>query len=191
MPSRFAALMMLLVLFVCAALPLSAQAQAAYRWVDKAGHVHYSDTPPPPTEAQKVERKQINVNKVDEATGLTVAMRKAMQDFPLTLYTAPNCMENCKIARDFLGQRNIPYTEKSIQTRDDLDAFKKTTGIEEAIIPVLQAGGIGGKVEKGFEENAWRRLLDTSGYPPPRSGAAPAAPAPAPAPPRPSGRPLG
>jgi len=44
---RFAALMILL---VYAALPLSAQAQAAYRWVDKAGRVHYTDTPPPPAE---------------------------------------------------------------------------------------------------------------------------------------------
>lgn len=176
MLSRFAPLMMMLVLSVCAALPPSALAQAAYRWVDKAGQVHYSDVPPPPNEAQKVERKQVNANKVDEATGLTIAMRKAMQDFPLTLYTAPNCMENCKLARDFLGQRNIPYTEKNIQTNEDLDAFKKATGIAEVFVPVLQAG-VGGRVEKGFEESAWRKLLDASGYPPPRSGAAPAAPA--------------
>jgi len=182
MLSRFAALMMLLVLSVCAALPPSAQAQAAYRWVDKAGQVHYSDVPPPPDESQKVERKQVSGNKVDETSTVSFAMRKAMQDFPLTLYTASNCKDSCKLARDFLGQRKVPFSEMNIQTSEDMEAFKKATGIEEVFVPVLQAG-VGGKIEKGFEENAWRRLLETAGYPPPRSGVTTIAPAAPPPPP--------
>ena len=92
-------------------------------------------------------------------------MKKAMQDFPLTLYTAPNCKEGCQSAREFLGLRNIPYSEKTLQTPEDVSAFKNFTGLTEPVVPVLLAGGIGGKVEKGFEANAWRKLLEASGYP--------------------------
>ncbi|MBI3523048.1 MAG: hypothetical protein HY066_00755 [Betaproteobacteria bacterium] len=44
-------------------------------------------------------------------------------------------------------------------------------------MPVLLAGST---AEKGYEEQAWGRLLDASGYP--RGKATPATPAPAPAP---------
>lgn len=98
-------------------------------------------------------------------------MRKAIQNFPLTLYTAPTCKEGCQLAREFLNQRNIPYSEKTLQTREDVDAFRNYTGLKEPVVPLLLAGGIGGKVEKGFEANAWRKFLEASGYPGKSAGA--------------------
>jgi glutaredoxin len=184
MSSRFAVFMMLFVV-AYVALPLSAQAQAAYRWVDKSGQVHYTDTPPLPAEAQKVERKPINAGKFDNGSAETVAMRKAMQDFPLTLYSSPSCKESCMQARNFLNQRGVQFTEKSILTPEDAALFKQATKLEDLVVPVLQAGN---KIEKGFEENSWRKLIDNSGYPlPAKAGAVPSAPAPSP--PSSSGRP--
>lgn len=149
---------------------LAAQAQTAYRWVDKNGKVHYSDQPPPPSETRDVQQKRLKAGNVIETSGPSYEALKAAQKFPLTLYTSANCIANCKIARDFLARRGVAYAEKVIKTPEDAADFKKATGSEELIVPVLQAGN---KTEKGFEENAWRNLLDAAGYPPGREKALP------------------
>lgn len=140
---------------------LAAQAQATYRWVGKDGKVHYSDQPPPPSEVKEVQKKKLGANVVD-TSGLSYETQVATRKAPLTLYTSANCIQNCKIARDFLLRRGLAYTEKEIKTQDDADEFRKATGIEELSVPVLQAGS---KAEKGYEENAWQALLDGAGYP--------------------------
>lgn len=168
-------------------LPFSVQAQSAYRWVDNEGRVHYSDQPPMPSEARKVERRKLDSGAVDDVSGETVRLRKAMQDFPLTLYTAPSCKEHCQYAREFLSRRNIPFSEKSLQTNEDLESFKNYTGITETVVPVLLAGGIGGKTEKGFEVNAWRKLLESCGYPTAEPSVSPPKSAPTESSPRSSG----
>ena len=170
MLSRFSAGMMLL---ICISLPVNTQAQdqSAYRWVDKDGRVHYSDQPPMPAEASKSEHRRFVSGTTDDVSAEAISMKRALRDFPLTLYTAPTCKEGCQLAREFLGQRNIPYSEKTIQTREDLDGFRNYTGLTDPIVPLLLAGGIGGKVEKGFEANAWRKFLEASGYPGKSAGA--------------------
>jgi len=152
--------------FACLALLLSASlgvtAQTAYRWVGKDGQVHYSDQPPPPVETKAVQQKKLKPGNVIETSGPSYAAQKAAQKFPLTLYTSANCTENCRIARDFLNRRGAVFTEKVLKTLEDAAEYKQTTGINELTVPVLLAGT---KVEKGFEENAWRSLLDAAGYP--------------------------
>ncbi|MFA7280131.1 MAG: glutaredoxin family protein [Sterolibacterium sp.] len=140
---------------------LTAHAQTAYRWIGKDGQVHYSDQPPPAQEARQLQQKKLPGNVI-ETSGPSYTAQLAAQKFPLTLYTSPNCVENCRIARDFLSRRGAPFSEKELKTVEDVTAFKQATGSSEAIVPVLMAGT---KVEKGFEENAWRSLLDSSGYP--------------------------
>ncbi|MBI5923265.1 MAG: glutaredoxin family protein [Betaproteobacteria bacterium] len=140
---------------------MSAHAQTAYRWIGKDGQVHYSDQPPPAAETRQFQQKKLPGNVI-ETSGPSYSAQLAAQKSPLTLYTSPNCVENCRIARDFLNKRGAPFSEKEIKTLEDLTAFKAATGSSEAIVPVLMAGT---KVEKGFEENAWRSLLDSAGYP--------------------------
>jgi len=140
---------------------LSAQAQTAYRWIGKDGQVHYSDQPPPAPAARQLQQKKLSGNVI-ETSGPSYAAQVAAQKFPLTLYTSPNCIENCRIARDFLSKRGVVFTEKALQTLEDAAEYKQATGINELTVPVLLAGT---KVEKGFEENAWRSLLDAAGYP--------------------------
>ncbi|MDD5175236.1 MAG: glutaredoxin family protein [Sterolibacterium sp.] len=156
-----------LVRLACLALMLmmafASQAQTAYRWVDKNGKVHYSDQPPPPAETREVQQKKLKSGNVIETGGPSFDALQAAQKFPLTLYTSANCVENCKIARDFLARRGAAYAEKVLKTLEDAEEFRKATGSQELIVPVLQAGN---KSEKGFEENAWRNLLDAAGYPP-------------------------
>lgn len=158
------------------AAPLATQAQATYRWVGKDGQVHYSDQPPPPSETRDVQQKKLGIGSIVETSGPSYSTRQAVQKFPLTLYTSDNCKENCKVARDFLNRRGAPFSEKVLRTPEDAAAFKQVTGMEELIVPVLQAGS---KSEKGFEEFAWGSFLDASGYP--RSKDSPPPPALAPA----------
>ena len=133
-----------------------------YRWVSKDGTVHYSDQPPPRSETRQVEQKKLKPGNVVETSGPSYTARKAAQNFPLTLYTSANCIENCRIARDFLNRRGLVFTEKVLKTIEDAAEFKQATGIAELTVPVLLAGS---KAEKGFEERAWGLLLDAAGYP--------------------------
>lgn len=153
-------------------LPLStsfvAQAQTTYRWVGKDGQVHYSDQPPAPADAKDLQQKKLKAGNVIETSGPSYDTKKATKDFPLTLYTSNNCKENCQMARDLLNQRGAPFKEKVIQTTEDATEFKTATGVADLAVPVLQAGK---QSEKGFEENAWHRLLDMAGYP--KSGSLP------------------
>lgn len=141
---------------------LAAQAQATYRWVGKDGKVHYSDQPPPPSEIREVQKKRLGPANVVGTSEPSYEAQVAAKKSPVTLYTSANCIQNCKIARDFLARRGVAYTEKEIRTQEDADDFRKTTGIEELSVPVLLAGS---KAEKGYEENAWHALLDSAGYP--------------------------
>lgn len=133
------------------------QASELYRWVDSSGIVHYSDIPPPKAD-------QIETRRFSSTTGsdeiLPYETRLAQQNFPVTLYIAPGCGEPCNDARSLLNKRGIPYTEKSLKTREDVEAFKQLSGIEG--FPVLS---VGKSFLKGFLAEQWHSELDFAGYP--------------------------
>lgn len=149
------------------ALPLAAGAQTAYRWVDKDGKVHYSDQPPP-REIKKVEQRRLGISNID-TSGLPYETRKASQDHPVTLYTAPDCKSECQGAREFLARRGIPFRETSVSGPDEAAAFLKTFGTDKLAVPAVT---VGSQKQQGYEEGAWGGMLDNAGYP--RGAAAPA-----------------
>lgn len=140
----------------------TAFAEGAYRWVGKDGKVHYSDAPPAPAETQKVEQKKLNVSVIDSGGSYSYETRQAAKDFPVTLYTAPDCDPGCRKARDFLKKRGIPFTEKVVKTQDDALAYKKATGTDALSAPTLL---VGSKLQNGFQEGQWGNLLEAAGYP--------------------------
>ena len=139
---------------------LSATAQAEmYRWVDKAGKVHYSDQRPPPNEAKKVEEKKFGGN-LTQGGNLPYATQHAAKNFPVTLYTG-DCGEFCTKAKAYLAKRGIPYSERQPgKNPADAELFKKIS--TENLIPVLQVGSTN---LKGYEESTWAAALDQAGYP--------------------------
>ena len=147
----------LLLAFLAAA----ACAQSAYRWVGKDGKVHYSDEAPPPAAAQKVEQRRLQASSSGGGETLSYATRQAARDFPVTLYSSPECGAACTSAREFLTRRGIPHAEKLIVTPDDANAFRAATKSE--MLPTLL---VGARTEKGFEAGTWGTLLDQAGYPP-------------------------
>jgi glutaredoxin len=175
--ARLFAAMFATVLAVCAAL---AQAQQLYRWTDEKGAVHITDTPPPPS-AKNVQKPRASA-AAPAATQHPFELAQAMKDFPVTLYTAPNCEEPCARARDVLNRRGVPFREIQVGDKDSIQELVKLAGNKQ--VPVLL---VGQSVHKGFQQEAFDSLLDAARYPraglmPARNQAAPKPPAEAPKP---------
>lgn len=138
----------------------SAFAQSAtYRWVDKAtGQTVFSDQPPPPGAQQVV--KTTGEDRGNEQQ-LPYATRVASEKFPVTLYTAANCTDQCKTARDLLNGRGVPFSEKMLKTPEETAELAKLLGGEASVPSIL----VGRQSFKGYEAGAWNNLLDLAGYP--------------------------
>ena len=145
---------------ILAAFSLVAAAQSAYRWVDKDGSVHYSDQPPPP-EIKKLERKTLGDNVVD-TSDMPYELRRAAENFPVTLYTSDDCGDPCVLAKELLQRRKTPFTEKRLKTAEDVAAYKAATGFSDAYAPTL---AVGRQSAEGYVESEWNGLLDAAGYP--------------------------
>lgn len=149
---------------------LGAAAQSTlYRWVDKDGNVHFTDTPPP-GDAKNATQKRFG-HAADEQA-LPFATQTAMKRNPVMLWVAPNC-EPCSRGRELLSNRGVPFSERDVQANvETQQAFKAVSG--DLNVPVLD---VGGNRIKGFEEGQWSAALDAAGYPKERTyGQAPTRP---------------
>ena len=136
----------------------NAHADSLYRWVDKEGKVHYGDRPA--EDAIMPEQKKFGAPPDAGDDDLSYNVRKAKQDFPVTLYTTADCGEQCVLASSFLNKRGIPFIEKKLSTKAEFDAFKKQTG--GTGVPALT---VGKSLLSGFEAGQWNSELDLAGYP--------------------------
>ncbi|MHB1590742.1 MAG: glutaredoxin family protein [Sulfuricella sp.] len=153
--------MKLAVLFclLCMFAVYSAQSASLYRWVDFDGKVHYTEEPPPPSAARKIEEKTLGTPPSDDVP-LPYASRLAAKNFPVTLYNSA-CGEPCTQARELLTKRGVPFNEKDAGTAKVQTELKKLIGALE--VPVLV---IGTETRlKGYEAGAWNAALDEAGYP--------------------------
>ena len=148
------------------------QAQV-YRYVDKDGHVVYTDRLPPDA-AKDVQAKRMGGNFV-QSDEMSLATREAQERFPVKLYTFP-CGEVCRAAEALLNRRGVPYTTIAVDTPEGSEQLMKATGELQA--PVLQIGDK--QFAKGYSEARWTAMLDEAGYPkaPANRRAAPSARAP-------------
>ncbi len=147
--------------FIAAAVLSIACADAsgqAYRWVDKEGKVHYTQAPPPP-DARAVQKKTFRHGPA-EASNLPYATQVAAKNFPVTLYTSPDCGAPCDRARAVLVKRAVPFKETSVLSQSDVDEMKRLSG--KAGVPLLV---VGAQVQSGFQEVLYNDLLDSAGYP--------------------------
>ena len=143
-------------LLLCLALSSACAVAETYRWADPAGRTVISDTPPP-GRAHSVAKAGASNGNTD---GLPYAVKKAAEDFPVTLFTSADCVSQCKDARDLLNIRGVPFTEKMVQKQEDLDELKQLLG--DAYVPALK---VGKQSFRGFETGAYNNLLDLAGYP--------------------------
>lgn len=138
----------------------AAYAQQLYRWVDQNGRVTYSQSPPPAGAAKNVQQKKMGGGSAVESSDLPYAAQVAVKNFPVTLYTGPDCGDPCKQGRDTLSKRGIPFRDVSVSDEQGIEALRKLAG--SARIPTLQ---VGSQITAGFESNSWKNALDAAGYP--------------------------
>jgi hypothetical protein len=84
----------------------------------------------------------------------------AAKNFPVTLYTQPDCGTPCDQARALLVKRAVPFREISAVTQKDADEVKRLSGKSD--LPLLLVGSL---VQAGFQESIFIGLLDSAGYP--------------------------
>src|SRR2546421_11270348 len=111
---------------------------SVYRWVDKNGNVHFSDTPPQ-EDATEVTRRRVGGGQADESQ-LPYATQIAMKRSPVTLFSSSGCGEPCASGRKLLQGRGIPYAERNAEaTPADADALKKLVGVLEVPVQIGRA----------------------------------------------------
>ncbi|MGE5471088.1 MAG: DUF4124 domain-containing protein [Bacteroidota bacterium] len=144
-------------LFILCLVVGSAVATAeTYRWVDPAGRTVFSDTPPPGKAKAVAKIGESNENP----DALPFAVKRAVDNFPVTLYTSPDCVAECKQARDLLNGRGVPFSEIMLNKPEDFEELKKLIG--DAFVPSLK---VGKQSMRGYESVGYHNLLDLAGYP--------------------------
>lgn len=138
-------------------LALPAIAQGVYRIVGPDGRVTFSDQPPPAEQARPAGAKNA-ANNAPSAGQLPYELRQVASRYPVTLYTSKECAP-CNSGRNLLNARGIPYTEKTVTTAQDAEAFKRLNS--DGSLPFLT---IGGQQIKGYSDGEWAQYLDAAGY---------------------------
>ncbi len=128
-------------------------AQQVYKSVDKNGRVTYSEVPPLPGSGDKLTGESAS------NAALPYSLQQVVSRYPVTLYTAENCAP-CINARLMLTQRGVPFTERTVSSNEDIDAYKKLSG--DTSLPLAT---IASQQLKGYEETEWTKYLDAAGYP--------------------------
>jgi glutaredoxin len=157
-----------------AALLAAPAAAQMYRWVDKDGKVHYSNTPPPAA-AKNLQARNLTPSVV-ESSQQPYAVQQAVKNFPVVLYTHADCKEPCADGRTLLASRGVPFREVAVTDEKTQEELKRATG--DTQVPVLM---VGKQANRGYESEMWNAALDAAGYPKAGSPAAQARVAPPPA----------
>jgi glutaredoxin len=145
---------------VAAALLLGAgltSAQAVYRSVGPDGRVTFSDRPVSSDARAATTASRSGIPPAPSV--LPYDLRQTADRFPVTLYTGADCSP-CDSARQLLTARGVPFSERTVQTNEDIEALRRVSG--DNSLPVVT---IGGQRLKGFAPGEWTQYLDSAGYP--------------------------
>lgn len=147
---------------LCASLLLVAsaaiQAQTLYRSVGPDGRVTFSDTPPP-TASAKPSGSAAGGGTTTAGAALPYALQQVVDRYPVTLYTGDACAP-CASGRNLLTARGIPFTERTVNSAEDVAALQRMAG--DASLPFLT---IASQQIIGFSDAEWNQYLDAAGYP--------------------------
>jgi glutaredoxin len=138
---------------------VAVQAQPVYRIVGPDGRVTYSDQPPTASGKAAVSTETAAPGGGASGASLPFDLRQVANRYPVTLYTGSNC-EPCSTGRAMLSSRGVPFTERTVNTNEDIAALQRLSG--DNTLPFLT---IGGQQLKGYSDLEWKQYLDAAGYP--------------------------
>lgn len=148
----------LLLLGSVAVLSAPLQAQVVYKIIGPDGKVTFTDKPNP-NGSQTKGMTIVGKNPNDNLAQLPYDLRQAAIKYPVVLYTSKEC-SSCDAARSLLMGRGVPFTEYTINTNQDIEAYKRITGSD-----TLPTAMLGGQRLTGFSNSSWTSYLDAAGYP--------------------------
>ena len=148
----------LLLVTALSALLLAGGVQAQVYRSSGPGGVSYSDQPPPAQAGRQVAPLGGDTRRSGSAT-LPYTLSQTVQRFPVTLYTSADCPP-CVSGRNLLIQRGVPFSEKTVQSNEDIAALQRLASASQ--VPVLT---IGGQRLSGYSDQEWSQYLDAAGYP--------------------------
>jgi glutaredoxin len=142
-------------------MPGDANAQQIFKIVGPDGRITFSDQPPldPGTKASPAATVPMSTGGSSGLAGLPFELRQAAARYPVTIYTSPGC-NTCAQGRSLLVTRGIPFTERTVATKEDGEALTRLTGSSN--VPVLT---IGAQQLRGYSDSEWSQFLDAAGYP--------------------------
>jgi glutaredoxin len=144
-------------LLTAAAFGLATAAMAQFKVVDQDGRVTYTDKPGTSLTDHRANAKAGTA--ANPNSSLPLELRQAVSRYPVTLYAGKDCRA-CDSGRQLLQQRGIPFSEKRVESYDDIAAFQRLTGA--LTLPVLT---IGAQQLRGLLAADWNSYLDAAGYP--------------------------
>ena len=147
------AIKLIVVLAIIITATVDLHAQQVYKSIDKNGRVTYSEVPPLPSSGDKLTGESV------ANPSLPYTLQQIVSRYPVTLYSAENCAP-CISARLMLTQRGVPFTERTIASNEDIEAYKRING--DTSLPLAT---IATQQLKGYEESEWTKYLDAAGYP--------------------------
>lgn len=144
--------------------PTTTLAVKLYKWVDDKDNISYQDTLPPA--GRKYEEKSFSDEGARTGdTNAEIALSRAIQENPVTLYLADNCA-SCDLVSRLLETNYIPYD--SIQVDTDSVAQQALIELIGSIrVPTLT---IGDEVLNGSNRTMIENALTRNGYPKVQSG---------------------
>ncbi len=140
----------------------TAHAQGVYRSVGADGKVTFSDRAPAVQATPLLQDRPAAPGGTEAGSslaGLPPALRQAATRFPVTLYSSSDCAP-CVSARNLLEARGVPFSERTVQSNEDIDALKRLSGSSG-----LPFATIGKQQLSGFSDMEWKQYLDAAGYP--------------------------
>jgi len=132
----------------------AAQAVTIVQCEDAEGNRTYQEKCPPGSKV--VGTKSIYTGPKDSAPDLEALQ----EEYPVVLYSVETC-DACDLVRNYLKNRGIPFSEKSVGDDAELqEELIARTG--ELSVPVVT---IGDEVVEGYNKPVLKGKLDEVGYP--------------------------
>ncbi|MDE2594855.1 MAG: DUF4124 domain-containing protein [Burkholderiales bacterium] len=135
----------------------SVPAWALYKVVGPNGEITYTDRPP--VDAKKSQPVKVAGDSGPSTDGLPYQLQQLVSRYPVILYSSTRCSP-CDSGRLFLTRRGIPFTEKTVNSNEDLKAYSAQLGTDQ--LPLLK---IGNQQLRGYAEQEWSEYLTAAGYP--------------------------
>jgi glutaredoxin len=136
-----------------------------YKWIDKDGSVHFTDSAPPAGEKAELVNPEPNqiegYGKVPAHKSATrpapgsMKETAAQEDLPIVELFVTSWCGYCKKAEAYFTKRNIPYVKYDVE-KDRGAARRKSSLTQSRGVPFVLIGDIG---IPGYSEAAFERAL--------------------------------